>query len=205
MSHQVTKKPRIAVVDSNILSDMGLKTLLQSVIPGMEVNIYLSFEELLRNQPENIMHFFVNVLIVLEHQDFFTQNRRKTIVLTPTRDVEVQLSGFHCISTNVNEKTFVERLLSIHQSAHAHGHNILSIRKANGDKGLSNREIEVLVKVVKGKTNKVIADELNIALTTVITHRRNIQEKLGMKTVSAMTVFAVTHGLVSMQDVFGKQ
>lgn len=205
MNHQVTKKPRIAVVDANILSDMGLKTLLQSVIPGMEVNIYLSFEELMRNQPENIMHFFVNVLIVLEHQDFFTQNRRKTIVLTPTHDTEIQLSGFHCISTNVSEKTFVERLLSIHQSAHAHGHNMPPARKLNGDKGLSNREIEVLVNVVKGKTNKAIADELNIALTTVITHRRNIQEKLGMKTVSALTVYAVTHGLVNMQDVFGKQ
>ena len=196
--------PRIAVVDSNVLSTMGLKTLLQSVIPGMEVNTYLSFEELLRNQPESIMHFFVNVLIVLEHQDFFNQNRRKTIVLTPTRDTEVQLSGFHCISTNVKEKTFVERLLSIHQSAHAHGHNMPPARKTDGCKGLSNREIEVLTYVVKGKTNKVIADEMNIALTTVITHRRNIQEKLGMKSVSALTVYAVTHGLVSMQDVFGK-
>lgn len=195
--------PRIAVVDANVLTGMGLKTLLQSVMPGMEIGVYFSFEELMRNQPESFVHFFANVLIVLEHQDFFMQNRRKTIVLTPTRDAEVQLSGFHCISTNVNEKTFVERLLSIHQSAHAHGHNMPpSYNKA---KGLSNREIEVLSNVVKGKTNKAIADELNIALTTVITHRRNIQEKLGIKSVSALTVFAVTHGLVAMQDVFGKQ
>jgi len=205
MGHPGMKKPRIAIVDPNILSTMGMKSLLESVIPGMEVDSFLSYEELLRNQPDDFAHFFVNVLFVLEHQDFFNQNRRKTIVLTPSREVDVQLSGYHCLSTNVSEKIFVERLLSIHQSAHAHGHNIPPMRKEEGNKGLSNREIEVLACIVKGKTNKTIADELNIAMTTVITHRKNIQEKLGIKSVSALTIFAVSHGLVSMEDVFEKQ
>ena len=63
--------PRIAVVDANVLTGMGLKTLLQSVMPGMEIDVYFSFEELQRNHPESFVHFFANVLIVLEHQDFF--------------------------------------------------------------------------------------------------------------------------------------
>ena len=67
--------PRIAVVDANVLTGMGLKTLLQSVMPGMEIGVYFSFEELMRNHPEGFVHFFANVLIVLEHQDFFMQNR----------------------------------------------------------------------------------------------------------------------------------
>ncbi len=202
MGHPTMMKARMAIVDPNILSTMGMKSLLESVMPGMEVDVFLSYEELMRNHPESFIHFFVNVLFVLEHQDFFTQNRRKTIVLTPSREVDVQLSGFHCLCTNVSEKTFVERLLSIHQSAHNHGHNMPPMRKEDGNKGLSNREIEVLACIVKGKTNKAIADELHIALTTVITHRKNIQEKLGLKSVSALTIFAVSHGLVSMEDVF---
>ena len=46
---------------------------------------------------------------------------------------------------------------------------------------LSAREIEVLVLITKGLINKEIADKLNISLTTVITHRKNIVEKLGIK------------------------
>ena len=56
---------------------------------------------------------------------------------------------------------------------------------------LSAREIEVLVLITKGLINKEIADKLNISLTTVITHRKNITEKLGIKSVSGLTIYAV--------------
>ena len=54
---------------------------------------------------------------------------------------------------------------------------------------LSAREIEVLVLITKGLINKEIADKLNISLTTVITHRKNITEKLGIKSVSGLTIY----------------
>ena len=66
---------------------------------------------------------------------------------------------------------------------------------------LSSREIEVLSLIAKGLMNKEIADRLNIALTTVISHRKNIQEKLGVKTVSALTIYAVMHGLVDINRI----
>ena len=44
---------------------------------------------------------------------------------------------------------------------------------------LSIREIEVLILITKGLINKEIADKLHISLTTVISHRKNITEKLG--------------------------
>lgn len=55
---------------------------------------------------------------------------------------------------------------------------------------LSAREIEVLDTITKGLINKEIADKLNISLTTVISHRKNITEKLGIKSVSGLTVYA---------------
>ncbi len=61
---------------------------------------------------------------------------------------------------------------------------------------LSAREIEVLVLITKGLINKEIADKLNIGLTTVITHRKNITEKLGIKSVSGLTIYAVMNGYV---------
>jgi DNA-binding CsgD family transcriptional regulator len=59
---------------------------------------------------------------------------------------------------------------------------------------LSPREKEVLRLVAQGLMNKEIADNLNIGITTVITHRKNIVEKLGIKTIPGLTVYAYTQG-----------
>ena len=66
---------------------------------------------------------------------------------------------------------------------------------------LSDREIEVLSLIVQGFINKEIADRLNIGLTTVITHRKNIMEKLGVKSVSALTIYAVMNGYVDINRI----
>lgn len=69
------------------------------------------------------------------------------------------------------------------------------------NKILSNREIEVLSLIVQGLINKEIAEKLSISLTTVITHRKNIMEKLGMKSVSALTIYAVMHGYIDINKI----
>ena len=63
------------------------------------------------------------------------------------------------------------------------------------------REIEVLSLVARGFINKEIADKLNISLTTVITHRKNIIEKLGIKSVSGLTIYAVMRGYVEADSI----
>lgn len=193
-------RPRLAVVSPDILAAIGLKGLLQSVMPIMEVDTFNSFEELQASHPERFMHYFASMNIVLNNRHFFLDNRRKTIVLTTSTHPDSQLSGFHCLCTAVGEKAFVQQLLQLEQSAHAHGAHFPTPPDGGG-KRLSDREIEVLACLVKGRTNKEIADELCIGLTTVITHRRNIQEKLGLKSVAALTIFAVTHGYVDINDM----
>ncbi|MBQ4161844.1 MAG: response regulator transcription factor, partial [Parabacteroides sp.] len=69
------------------------------------------------------------------------------------------------------------------------------------NKELSIREIEVLQLIVKGKTNKEIADKLYISLNTVQTHRKNITAKLGIKTVSGLTFYAIMNGIISGDDI----
>ena len=66
---------------------------------------------------------------------------------------------------------------------------------------LSPREIEVLVLLTRGYINKEIADRLNISLTTVITHRKNITEKLGIKSLSGLTIYAVMRGYVEPHEL----
>ncbi|MGI6046981.1 MAG: LuxR C-terminal-related transcriptional regulator [Petrimonas sp.] len=67
-------------------------------------------------------------------------------------------------------------------------------------KKLTNREIEILKLIVQGRLNKEIADKLNISLNTVLSHRKNIISKTGIKTVSGLTFYSISNGYVSPGD-----
>ena len=64
------------------------------------------------------------------------------------------------------------------------------------DVELSKRETDVLVAVAKGMMNKEIADQMNISIHTVISHRKNITRKTGIKSVSGLTVYALLNNLI---------
>lgn len=66
---------------------------------------------------------------------------------------------------------------------------------------LSDREIDVLKAVALGCPNKEIADKLFISINTVITHRKNITSKLGIKTISGLTVYALMNHIIKAEEV----
>ena len=66
---------------------------------------------------------------------------------------------------------------------------------------LSAREKEILVCVAQGLLNKEIADRFGLSIYTVITHRKNITRKTGIKTVAGLTVYALLNGLIDMNSV----
>ena len=72
--------------------------------------------------------------------------------------------------------------------------------RAEGEE-LSQREKEILICVAKGMLNKEIADLYNISIYTVITHRKNITRKTGIKTVAGLTVYALLNNLIDMNSV----
>ncbi len=72
---------------------------------------------------------------------------------------------------------------------------------STGNSALSKREIDVLKKVAKGLSNKEISDQLFISKNTVITHRKNITEKLGIKTISGLTVYALMNNLIDPGEI----
>jgi len=63
---------------------------------------------------------------------------------------------------------------------------------------LTSREEEILRLIVKGHLNKEIAEKLHISHNTVLTHRKNIISKTGIKTVSGLTFYAIRKGLITM-------
>lgn len=66
---------------------------------------------------------------------------------------------------------------------------------------LSEREKDVIVCVVKGMTNKAIADKLFISINTVTTHRRNIAKKLNIHSSAGLTIYAIMNKLVDIKEV----
>ncbi len=194
-------KPRLAIIDSNTLALLGLKQILESVMPIMEVDMFNTFSELEANNADSYFHYFVATNIVLTNRSFFIERKKKTIVLTNSIDSNNRLSGFHCLCVNVPEDQLVRSLLILEQGAHHNGRNLPPIPKTLAANELTDREIEVLSLITRGNINKEIANKLNISLTTVITHRKNIMEKLGVKSVSALTIYAVMHGYVDVNSI----
>ena len=73
--------------------------------------------------------------------------------------------------------------------------------KESEQETLSQREKEIITCVVKGMTNKAIADQLYLSIHTVITHRRNIARKLQIHSPAGLTIYAIVNKLVELQDI----
>ena len=197
----MNQRPKIAIVDSNTLASLGLKQLLLNVMPIMTVDTFGSFSELESSNPDTYFHYFVAMDIVIRNRQFFIDHKQKTIVLTLSLNDSAQLTDFHSLYINQPEHELVRALLTLQQHAHGGGRNLPPMPQILRQKILSDREIEVMSLIVQGYINKEIADRLNIGLSTVITHRKNIMEKLGMKSVSALTIYAVMHGYVDINNI----
>ncbi len=65
---------------------------------------------------------------------------------------------------------------------------------------LTDRETDVLRLLVSGNANKEIADKLNISTHTVISHRKNISQKTGIKSVSGLTIYAVINNIIKLDN-----
>ena len=190
-------QPEIAIIDSNTLSGMGLQTLLEEIIPMATIRVFHSFGELVDDTPDMYAHYFVSAQIYFEHTAFFRERHPRAIVLAGGENLP-QLSGVPTLNIHQDEKALVKSILRMHERGHGH-HGSKHPQPMEHD--LSTREIEVLVLITKGFINKEIAEKLNISLTTVITHRKNITEKLGIKSVPGLTIYAVMNGYIEADSI----
>ena len=66
---------------------------------------------------------------------------------------------------------------------------------------LTDREKQIVACVVRGLTNREVAEHLYISINTVLTHRRNISRKLDIHSVSGLTIYAIVNGIVQIDEV----
>ena len=216
----------IAIVYSNILASMGLQQILADMIPGLEVQVFTSFDELQAADQGQFVHYFVASRIYFEHASFFREGKHRAIVLV---NGDLQVAGVPTLNVCQSEAALVKALLAVHRQGHPHGAPMpphphgapmsshphaahgaghpssLGAHRpgppSSGKSGLSSREVEVAILLAKGLINKEIADRLHISITTVITHRKNIMEKLRARSLADIIIYVVMNGLVDVGEL----
>lgn len=109
-------------------------------------------------------------------------------------------------SGHAAEKSGHPHFISLHDSPDEITERVKAfIDTARGSAGqdgeLTGREIDVLKLVALGFSNKEIAGKLFISTHTVISHRKNMTEKLGIKSISGLTVYAIINGYINTDDL----
>lgn len=193
---------KFIVVEKSYLIRKGLASIINriekaSVVSELE-NILSLNSEILKHNP----HFLViNSSLIQTHPKFLNSEikfdlvERGIAILSCNEDQKIIDPTFKEIINLEDEKEVIFKKFED------------LIRESTGDKNkilhneLSKRENSILKLIAKGLTNKEIAEILFLSSHTVITHRKNITAKLGIKTISGLTVYAILNNIISMEEV----
>lgn len=188
-----SSKTYVAIVISETLRRAGLEFILRSVGERCLIDTFDSFQIFFASDIERYdIVYMEDTQLVLNEEALRGRKFRIVPVYTnrvPLPDSPEDIQGI-CTQWDAGEiksalvQTLKRRLYS-----------------PNMAKDLSLREMEVLKEVSLGRTNKEIADLLDISMNTVMTHRKNITTKLGIKTVSGLTFYALMNGILSSEEV----
>lgn len=189
---------------------IGLKSLLEDIIPFADILIFHDTRQLHSHTPATtFFHYFITSSAYNEDASFYNENRNKVILLADnSTPLNEHTNQFRKLDMLLPPEEMLKQLLQIQQHAH-HGYTnyprqlaeTLNNEKQRVQETLSPREIEVIRLLTKGFINKEIAQQLNISINTVITHRKNIMQKLHSQSLSKLVIYAVTHGYVSADEI----
>lgn len=181
----------IGILSANILVSNGLRELLYEYSSLSKVQLYSSFENLLSGEEKHDILFVDDASYLIHAGKLSAKN---IVVLVNQTPQKLDESPTPVLYTLCDEEEMIAQIGKLLSSISKETEN-------NTKKEISDRERDVLVLVAKGYMNKEIADKLNISMNTVITHRKNITSKLGIKTISGLTIYAVINGMISPSEV----
>lgn len=170
------------VIGLSMLETVGFKSILES--KGIVSVDFCSEFNRDGRQDFNTDIYVTDPVTAISNIDFFLPRRSRTIIVTDLDSAN--LSQFRTICRNdeaLKISSLIDRIIQ----------DITDTPSSEGV--LSPREEEVLRGIAGGKTNKEIAEELCISVNTVITHRKNLSSKLGIRSVSGLSLYALMNGL----------
>jgi DNA-binding CsgD family transcriptional regulator len=189
------KSRQIAIILPDTLQSIGLRSLLIDYFSPVEITLFTSFDTFTTAGKEYFDFYFTLPDFFVVHADFFLLKRNRTICILHGTGGCPDINTCNYLRIHTSQESVIEQLRQILQEESAFN----SLTETS--KELSTRETDVLQLIVTGITNKEIADKLCISLNTVLTHRKNITAKLGIKTIPGLTFYAITNGLISGNEI----
>ena len=197
------KISKILIAETSPIISAGLTSFFEDMNQIMVVSVVDNIEDL---QDKIIVHnpdvLIINPMMLgYTIGNFFRQmsqnypNINRVALVTSYVDKNILKYFKEIIELNDNKQKVISKILNLLN-------NNDETASQNESVDLSNREVDVLVCVAKGMTNKDISDMLNISVHTVITHRKNIVKKTGIKSVSGLTVYALLNNLVEESEIY---
>lgn len=194
---------KIVIAESSLIIRTGLETVLKR-LPGLRISLTElptadNLIEIIRNELPDIL--IINPSIPGYHG---LEHIKEQVGCPEMKCVAL----LYATADNVLLRPYDDQI-NIYDSPDELKHKLerLNTSKTAGDSGdeeqqtLSTREKEIVVYVVKGMTNREIADRLFLSTHTVITHRRNIARKLQVHSASGLTVYAIVNKLVELSEI----
>lgn len=119
---------------------------------------------------------------------------------------DMKIVSLICTVVDANQLKGYDESINLFDDLDAVAHKISTLMNVNekedsDQNSLSQREKEIIGCVVRGMTNKEIAEQLFISVHTVITHRRNITRKLQIHSAAGLTIYAIVNKLVELSEV----
>ena len=192
--------PCFAIINRNTLTSISLRGMLWEIYDHVEVHIYRTLDDMIRDSNRHFVHFFVSTDILFSHADEFETLKDQTTVLAEGSNQAIENAGFKVLDCTRKEKEIKSRLMEIELERRWYRSDGATQGQKIAD-SLSAREKEVLILIVKGMINKEIAEKLSISTPTVIFHRNNICEKLQTRSIGKLTVYAVLTGLIDISEI----
>lgn len=195
---------RIAIAESSVIIRGGIVTALKRLpnirIQPVELLSGEAVYDCMNSQSPDILIVnpsFEGIFDVTKFRETYSDQRMHIVALVTTIHNDSLLAKY-------------DDVISIFDDLDSLRNKILKLQNLPGtdeveevQEQLSQREKEIVVCVVKGMTNKEIAEQLFLSVHTVITHRRNISRKLQIHSASGLTIYAIVNKLVKLSDVKG--
>lgn len=155
------------------------------------LGLYLPVKKVEESRLENTRPdgWIISAGIFACHLDFLLPYRKHVLIYFDTRVHSNELSSPRLISIYDNEDVWIDAFSKLEQAGSPFGGSTAS-------SPLSQREKDVLRLIAEGLTAKEIADRLGISANTVVTHRKNITGKLGIRSASGLSLYALMNGLI---------
>ena len=216
------KRIKILIVDDHDLIINGIKSLLASIdsfhIIGEAMNGQQAVEQSIKLNPDVIiMDISMPIMSGIEATKIILEKlpNIKVLALTQHEDSEyvkqvMKAGGSGYLLKNSKKADFVKAINDVYEGKSYFSKKISELllnnlidNEPNKDEdenkiNLTKREKEIIQKIASELNNTQIADELNISLRTVETHRRNIMQKLDMKNVVSLIKYAVSNNLINL-------